>query len=147
MEKETSKVDNPISVIQKIIQNQKNPSQDKHPGIAKSWSLEQKAADHIASIIGSWSFLIIFGLFLVFWVIMNTLAIIENWDPYPFILLNLFLSTVAAFQAPIILMAQNRQSQKDRVRMEYDYTVDRKAEHEIERIKEQLDRIEKRLEK
>ncbi len=67
------------------------------------------------------------------------------WDPFPFILLNLILSTLAALQAPIILMSQNRQAQIDRIRMEYDYTVDKKAEKEIQEIKLQLNKIEKKL--
>jgi len=67
----------------------------------------------------------------------------KTWDPYPFILLNLVLSCLAAVQAPIILMSQNRESQKDRIRAQYDYAVNKKAEKEIQEIKNQLDRIEK----
>ena len=147
MEKDGDKVENPISAIQKIIQNQKSQFQDKHPIVSKNWSFGQKAADHLASKMGSWGFLFLFMVFLALWVAANTVAIIEQWDPYPFIFLNLFLSCIAALQAPIILMAQNRQSQKDRIRAEYDYTVNRKAEREIEEIKAQLDRIEKKLSK
>ena len=76
---------------------------------------------------------------------MNIYAWMNSWDPYPFILLNLTLSCVAAIQAPIILMSQNRANQKDRQRMEYDYQLDKKSEKEIEEIKIQLDRIEKKL--
>lgn len=76
---------------------------------------------------------------------MNAIWIVfgKTWDPYPFILLNLVLSCLAAVQAPIILMSQNRESQKDRIRAQYDYAVNKKAEKEIQEIKNQLDRIEK----
>ena len=86
---------------------------------------------------------------LVLWMIINTSWIIfgESWDPYPFILLNLVLSCVAAIQAPIILMSQNRENQRDRARAEYDYAVNRKAEKEIREIKKQLNRIEEKLRK
>jgi len=69
----------------------------------------------------------------------------KGWDPYPFILLNFILSTLAAVQAPIILMSQNRQAQKDHIRAQYDYAVNKKAEKEIEEIKKQLNRIEKKI--
>ena len=106
----------------------------------------QKAADALTKYAGSWGFIIGFMLFLIVWIIINTVWLIErNWDPYPFILLNLILSTLAAVQAPIILMSQNRQAQKDRLRTEYDYTVDKRAEKEIKEILKQLNRIEKKL--
>jgi len=69
----------------------------------------------------------------------------EPWDPYPFILLNLVLSCLAAIQAPVILMSQNRHAQKDRLQAQYDYAVNRKAEKEIKEVKEQLERIERKL--
>jgi len=71
----------------------------------------------------------------------------RSWDPYPFILLNFILSTLAAIQAPIILMSQNRQSQKDRIRLQYDYDINKKAEKEIRDIKKQLNRIEEIIQK
>ena len=108
----------------------------------------QKAADVITTWMGSWIFIIFFILVLTCWISINAYFLItygarNPWDPYPFILLNLVLSCLAAFQAPIILMSQNRQSQKDRIRAEYDYQVNRKAEREIEEIQNQLRRIEK----
>jgi uncharacterized membrane protein len=118
---------------------------DKHPALAKSWSFGEKSSDALTKKMGSWTFIIIFLFFLSLWITINVLAWTKNWDPYPFILLNLLLSCLAAIQAPIILMSQNRQSQKDRIRSEYDYAVNRKAEREIEQIKSQLDRIEKSL--
>ena len=91
-------------------------------------------------------FIIIIIFFLISWIILNGILLYENaWDKKPFIMLNLILSCLAALQAPIILMSQNRQAQKDRTRTEYDYAVDRKAEHEIEEIKKQLDKIEEKI--
>lgn len=105
----------------------------------------QKASDNLAKYAGSWTFILGFVAFLVLWMLTNVYAWLNTWDPYPFILLNLVLSCVAALQAPIILMSQNRQSEKDRQKAEYDYAINRKAEREIEDIQKQLDRIEKRL--
>jgi len=107
----------------------------------------QKYADELTKYAGSWGFIIGFLAFLFLWMLVNMYGWIHTWDPYPFILLNLVLSCLAAIQAPIILMSQNRQSQKDRQRSEYDYAVNRKAEKEVELIKSQLSRIERKLEK
>ncbi|MBU0977164.1 MAG: DUF1003 domain-containing protein [Nanoarchaeota archaeon] len=120
---------------------------DNHPVLLHKWTSGQKAADRLTLLMGSWAFIITFFCFLVLWMIVNVAAWIESWDPYPFILLNLVLSCLAAIQAPIILMSQNRENQKDRLRSQYDYQVNRKAEREIEEIKKQLDRIERRLSK
>ena len=113
----------------------------------KSITFGQKAADKLAASAGSWTFIIGFAIFLVLWMAFNTAWIIfrKSWDPYPFILLNLVLSCLAAIQAPVILMSQNRQAQKDRLRAEYDYDVNRKAEKQIQQIKKQLNRIEKKV--
>lgn len=94
---------------------------------------------------GSWFFIIFFTVFITAWMSVNVLAWINNWDPYPFILLNLILSCLAAFQAPIILMSQNRENQKDRLRAQYDYQVNRKAEREISEIIKKLNRIERKI--
>lgn len=104
----------------------------------------QVASDNLSNWAGSWSFILGFSAFLVIWIIINVYGWANRWDPYPFILLNLVLSCLAAFQAPIILMSQNRQSQKDRAKMEYDYLVNRKAEKRIEEILERVKRIERR---
>lgn len=105
----------------------------------------QKAADKLTTFAGSWTFIIIFLVFLVIWMLINGYLLIqyklgEPWDPYPYILLNLVLSCLAAIQAPIILMSQNRQAQKDRIKAEYDYTINKKAEREIREIKNMLER-------
>jgi len=108
----------------------------------------QKAADKLTKYAGSWGFIGGFFVFLASWMIINGIWLAhQSWDPYPFILLNLVLSSLAAFQAPIILMSQNREAQKDRQRAEYDYAVNRKSEKEVELIKTQLSRIERKLEK
>ncbi len=105
----------------------------------------QKASDKITIWIGSWPFIILFVLLLIIWIVAIILLSKDTLDIDHFLILNLFLSCVAAIQAPIILMSQNRSSQKDRKRMEYDYQVDRRAEKEIKKIKIQLDRIESKL--
>jgi len=107
----------------------------------------QKAADFIAKWAGSWTFIISFFIFLGLWMAVNTTWIIfrDIWDPYPFILLNLALSCLAAIQAPIILMSQNRAAERDRQRAEYDYAVNRKAERGIQEIQKQLNRIERKI--
>jgi uncharacterized membrane protein len=102
----------------------------------------QRAADAVAKFGGSWTFIIIFGVVLICWVILNT-VILANYskafDPYPYILLNLFLSMLASIQAPIILMSQNRQSELDRNNAEHDYEVNLKAELEIMLLHEKVD--------
>lgn len=108
-------------------------------------SFGQKAADSLSRWAGSWTFILSFLTFLVIWIIINIYGWINTWDPYPFILLNLILSCLAAIQAPVILMSQNRQSQKDRTKFEYDYKVNRKAEREVEKILEKLEIIERKL--
>ena len=110
----------------------------------------QRTADSLTKWGGSWTFIISFIIFLILWVILNSYyafkyADNKPFDPFPFILLNLVLSCLAAIQAPVILMSQNREAQRDRMRVEYDYQVNRKAEKEIRDMKEQLSRIEKEL--
>ncbi len=107
----------------------------------------QKASDWLAKWVGSWTFIIFIAIIMILWITINTSWLLfgREWDPYPFILLNFVLSTLAAVQAPIILMSQNRTSQKDRARSEYDYAVNKKAEKEIRQIQAQLDRIERKM--
>lgn len=107
----------------------------------------QKASDKLTHWAGSWTFIITFLAFIALWMIVNTTWLIfgKSWDDYPFILLNLALSCIAAIQAPIILMSQNRQGEKDRQKSEYDYAVNRKAERGIESIQKQLNRIERKM--
>ncbi|MEQ1598006.1 MAG: DUF1003 domain-containing protein [Methylotenera sp.] len=118
--------------------------------ISKNTSLEQddsktfgqRAADAVAKFGGSWAFIILFGVVLVCWVILNSVVLAnydKAFDPYPYILLNLFLSMLASIQAPIILMSQNRQAEKDRQNAEHDYEVNLKAELEIMLLHEKVD--------
>ena len=100
-------------------------------------------ADKITNIVGSWKFIIFQSILLTIWIILNITAWINHWDPYPFILLNLVLSFQAAYTAPVILMSENRQAERDRKKEALDLATDRKAEREIEEIKIQLDRLEK----
>ncbi len=107
-------------------------------------ALGQRAADAVASFGGSWTFVGLFGAAMLLWVGLNAFLLMSRgatFDPYPYILLNLFLSMLAAIQAPIILMSQNRQSEKDRVHAEHDYEVNLKAEVEIMLLHEKLDQL------
>ena len=99
----------------------------------------QQLSDRIARFGGSWSFILSFCTILGLWITFNVFAVLYRFDPYPFILLNLLLSTVAALQAPVILMSQNRQEEKDRMRSENDYLVNLKAELEIRGLHQKLD--------
>lgn len=118
-----------------------------HPNIFSAKTYGEKAADRVTQVAGSWGFIIGFLIFLGIWMMINIYAWINVWDPYPFILLNLVLSTLAAIQAPVILMSQNRAAQKDRQRAEYDYAVNRRSAREIEQIRRQLEKIDKKLSK
>ncbi|KLU63848.1 hypothetical protein DEAC_c42130 [Desulfosporosinus acididurans] len=101
-----------------------------------------KLADRIAAFGGSWGFIIIFATFLSAWILINTLNIIGHFDPPPFILLNLILSFIAAFQAPIIMMSQNRQTARDKRESIIDFAINYKAELEVDDIQAHLHRIE-----
>jgi len=120
---------------------------EEHPAFRTKRTRGQKAADFLTKWAGSWAFIILIGVLLLVWIIINTTWILfgKTWDPYPFILLNFILSTLAAIQAPIILMSQNRESQQDRLRSKYDYYINKKAEKEVRGIRTQLNRIEKKL--
>lgn len=102
-------------------------------------SLGDRVSDKIAAVVGSWNFIIIQSLILCGWIALNLTAWVSHWDPYPFILLNLVLSFQAAFTAPIIMMAQNRQATIDRQKAELDYQVNCKAEMDIEALHAKID--------
>ncbi|MFH1585838.1 MAG: DUF1003 domain-containing protein [archaeon] len=117
-------------------------------GFRKTKNLGQKASDKLTKWAGSWTFILLFLAFIIVWMFVNTYYWIrfkqgDPFDPFPFILLNLALSCVAAIQAPIILMSQNRQAQRDRAKAEYDYHINKKAEKEIREIKSMLIRHHK----
>jgi CRP/FNR family transcriptional regulator, cyclic AMP receptor protein len=107
----------------------------------------QRVADKVASFGGSWTFIISFGIVLVIWVVFNSTALLsKHFDPYPYILLNLFLSMIASIQAPVIMMSQNRQSSKDRLKSDLDYEVNLKAELEVAHLHRKVDHIYERIE-
>jgi uncharacterized membrane protein len=98
----------------------------------------ERIADHVASFGGSWTFIILFGAVLIAYTLISNVMQGKSWDPYPYILLNLFLSMLAAIQAPVIMMSQNRQDQKDRLRSELDFEVNRRAEAEIQALSRKI---------
>ena len=117
--------------------NKKTKIEDQKP-----LTLGQKLADKVASFGGSWTFISSFGVFLVIWIICNFYFLSnKGFDPYPFILLNLILSCIAALQAPIIMMSQNRQEEKDRARAKMDYMINLKSELEIRTLHEKIDHL------
>ena len=104
-------------------------------------TLGQRIADTVAATMGSWTFIIIQSVILLIWIILNVTAYVQQWDPYPFILLNLALSFQAAYAAPFIMMSQNRQQDIDRKAAEHDYQVNIKAELEIELLHQKIDQL------
>src|SRR5271170_4326428 len=105
----------------------------------------ERVADHVARFGGSWTFIIAFGVVMVIYTAVNIALRSQAWDPYPFILLNLFLSMLAAIQAPVIMMSQNRQDTKDRLRSELDYDVNRRAESEIQGLARTLNHVHEQV--
>jgi uncharacterized membrane protein len=107
-------------------------------------SIGARVADHVANFIGSWRFIIIQSAIFFVWVVFNTLWLFNafQFDPYPFILFNLFMSAEAAYASPLILMSQNRQTERDRVQAQHDYDTNIAAKEEIETILKELGRIE-----
>lgn len=118
---------------EKLISEKLYQFEDSHP------SLGSRVSDRMAAFGGSWRFIICFIAFLLVWVAVNAFLLTKPFDPYPFILLNLFLSMVAALQAPVIMMSQNRREEKDRQRAVNDYMVNLKAEIEIRNMHQKLD--------
>ena len=145
---------NKIEIIREILEEMERDLEDKelmeeilketfskNTSASIKLSFGQKAADLVAGFVGSWKFIIIFVLFLIFWMITNIILATIAFDPYPFILLNLLLSTIAAIQAPLIMMSQNRLEQKDRERAENDYKVNLKTEILIEDLYKKLEKV------
>ena len=120
----------------------RNTLVDKIEDGSEITTLGQRLADKVASFGGSWTFILSFGGFLFIWILINVLFLsAEPFDPYPFILLNLILSTLAALQAPVIMMSQNRQEEKDRERAKKDYMINLKSELEIRMLHEKIDHL------
>src|SRR5436305_10137686 len=136
---ELSALDN--EVIQSLEQHE-ILSADISKQFEKKLTFGERLSDHIASFGGSWRFIILFGAVLFGWIILNAIFLLNRgFDPYPFILLNLILSCLAAIQAPIIMMSQNRAESRDRLRAENDYKVNLKAELEIRHLHEKIDNL------
>ena len=106
-------------------------------------NIGQIASDKITRAVGSWRFIIIQSILLVIWIILNVTAWVNHWDPYPFIFLNLALSFQAAYTAPIILMSENREQDRERRKTATDLATDRKAEREINELRIKIDKLEK----
>ena len=112
---------------------------DKHK---ETLTFGQRIADSVATGMGSWKFIIWQTIFVIIWMALNVVGFMRHWDVYPFILLNLIFSTQAAYAAPIIMMAQNRQSQRDRLQAQADFDTNLEAKKEIEALQLQLNKIE-----
>jgi uncharacterized membrane protein len=145
---------NRLLTIPKNFLRKHPPLQNVNELMEERITLGQRAADKVASTVGSWRFIIIQTILLMAWVVLNAIAWIQHWDPYPFILMNLVLSLQAAYAAPIIMMSQNRQATRDRVEAHNDYLVNLKSEEGIKTIleylhahNETLSRINEKLEK
>lgn len=113
-----------------------------HDLYQESLSFGQKLADKVANGMGSWTFIISQTIFVILWMALNAVGFIYHWDVYPFILLNLLFSTQAAYAAPIIMMAQNRQNERDRIQAQKDYQTNTEAKMEIEALQQKLNSIE-----
>lgn len=113
-----------------------------HDQHRETLSFGSRVADKVASGMGSWRFIIIQTIIVIIWMVLNFVAFISHWDPYPFILLNLLFSTQAAYAAPIIMMAQNRQNERDRIQAQADYQTNIDAKLEIEALTLKLNQLE-----
>lgn len=129
--------------IVEAVLHRRSLARDVHQDSLDQRTFGERMADRIAAFGGSWPFIGPFGLFLAGWIVLNSvlLARRDAWDPYPYILLNLLLSTLAALQAPAIMMAQNRQAARDRLKAANDYEVNLKAEVEIRGLHDKLDAL------
>lgn len=116
-------------------------TEDVESQFAERLTLGQRLADQIATFGGSWVFILAFSGVLAVWILFNSLRGVEHFDPFPYIQLNLVLSCLAALQAPVIMMSQNRQEAKDRIRSQHDYKVNLKAELEIRHLHEKIDHL------
>lgn len=126
------------------LSNRVHISTDINAAYDEQRTLGERLADRVAAVGGSWTFIVVFGAVLLTWMVMNSQVLMTFglvFDPYPFIFLNLLLSTLAAIQAPVIMMSQNRQSAKDRLAAAHDYEVNLKAELEILQLHEKMDEL------
>jgi len=137
--KENRKIRKLNKLVADAIKNNESITQTLWEANVNNLTIGQKMADGVAAFGGSWTFITIFGIILLLWIITNVFFLMDKWfDPYPFILLNLVLSCLAAIQAPIIMMSQNRKEEIDRKRAENDYIINLKAETQIRNIDEKI---------
>lgn len=142
MKKHVSKITKVEKQVISSLKDNKSISEISETEENSNLSFGQKVADKVADFGGSWTFIISFIIFISVWIAINVFWLVnKQFDPYPFILLNLILSTLAALQAPVIMMSQNRQEDKDRERAKQDYMVNLKAELEIEMLHEKIDHL------
>ncbi len=135
----------PKEKIEKLKEKQDEEAKVITHIMRKPKGMGQKAADWMTKWVGSWTFIILLAIFIAIWIMANVAGSVYQWDPWPFIILNLTLSCLAAVQAPIILMSQNRQEKRDRYKAEIDFRVNKKAELEIEDMQRDLDQIKKMI--
>ncbi len=142
MEKDLGELDELEQAVVKSLQDNALLSENLNEEYEKTLTFGDRISDKVSAFGGSWKFIIWFFVFIAIWVLANTvLLLVRPLDPYPFIFLNLLLSLLAAIQAPIILMSQNRQEDRDRIRAENDYQVNLKSEMEVRIISEKLDQL------
>jgi len=142
MEDQKGMLSEPEKDVIEAVEAREFISQDTAKKYEQTLSLGDRLADKLADFGGSWRFLGIFSLILICWIVVNSLFLVKSpFDPYPYIFLNLILSCLAAIQAPVIMMSQNRQEERDRIRAIHDYQVNLKAEVEIRALNEKLDRL------
>jgi len=142
LESGVAEADSIEATVAKSIAEQEMVSRNLNEEFDTRVSFGQRLADRMASFGGSWTFIILFAVVLVAWITINTAALLTKpFDPFPYIFLNLILSCIAAIQAPVIMMSQNRQEEKDRLRAEHDYRVNLKAEFEIRSLHEKIDHM------
>jgi len=142
LDSQTTIFNKEIKLNSPVIMEQKREHKNWHEIHTASLAFGQRLADSVANGMGSWRFIIIQTIIVALWMILNAVAFIYHWDKYPYILLNLLFSTQAAYAAPIIMMAQNRQSERDRAQADADYKTNCEAKEEIEQLMKKLNYIE-----
>jgi uncharacterized membrane protein len=141
MENEIGELDKVEKEVLNAISKHEIISENIEVNEEENSTLGQRLADRMATFGGSWFFIILFGFIILIWILINSTVLNKGFDPYPYILLNLILSCLAALQAPVIMMSQNRKEAKDRKRSEHDYKVNLKAELEIRLLHEKIDHL------
>jgi uncharacterized membrane protein len=128
-----------VNLLHSLRETRRRRREEREAQRKSGISMGERVSDAVASTVGSWRFIIIQSVILAIWIFLNVTAWVEQWDPYPFILLNLVLSFQAAYTAPVIMMSQNRQANIDREAAQHDYDVNLKAELEIELLHQKID--------